>query len=416
LRNYAFKINEILIAITQYLHKKNLLETFKMKYLRISALITVLALVLILSTSVFAGWTTFIVDDGGEDDVGQSTSQEIVNLQPAVSYIDETNDNLKYVRANNAANKDWGSPVTVDTTNVRGESDLFLVDGNPAIAYFDTNQNHLKFVRAKDANGTNWNTPVPVDDSGIAGWNLGAGIVDGNPAICYLDKDNFYLIYVRATNAQGTSWGSPQIVDKSADTGYECSIAIVDGNPAIGYWEYDGDDVMFVRALDSIGATWGTPQIVDAADGSSYQSELRIVNGNPALAYHDSTNDRLKFVRATNSQGSSWGTPEILDSSGKDVGLFASLAIVDGVPAVSYAVNNSGNPHLSYVNAVDSSGISWNDPELVGVDHTGWWNSLVDFNGQAAISSYDAPNTALRFALLDPAVDHTIYLPIVLNK
>jgi hypothetical protein len=111
------------------------------------------------------------------------------------------------VRANDAEYKDWGSPVIVDTTNVRGENDLMIVDGYPAIAYFDSVQDHLKFVRAKDINGTTWNTPVPIDISGNAGWNLAAEVVDGNPAICYLDKTNFYLMYVRATNAQGSVWG-----------------------------------------------------------------------------------------------------------------------------------------------------------------------------------------------------------------
>ena len=273
-------------------------------------------------------------------------------------------------------------------------------------------------MRAKDNLGTTWNTPVIVDDSGIADWYLGAAVVAGNPAICYSDVSSYNLMYVRATDAQGTAWGTPQVVDNSTDTGYECSIAIVDGNPAISYYEYiakNEDYVKFIRATDTTGASWGTPQIVDDSGGSTYLSELRIVDGNPALAYHDSINDRLKFVRATNSQGSAWGTPQELDSSGVEVGKFASLSIVDGVPAVSYVVNNAGNPQLRYIQASNASGSSWNDHELVGVDHTGWWNSLVDFNGDAAISSFDTPNFALRFALHDPSVDYTIYLPIVLK-
>ena len=387
-----------------------------MKYSKITAIFAALVLVLIITTSVLASWNTIIVDEGGENKVGEYTSQEIVNNQPAISYIDITNKNLKYVRANDAANEDWGTPVIVDTTNIQSESDLLLVDGFPAIAYFDSTNNHLKFARAKDINGTTWETPLTVDDSGIADWNLGAYIVDGNPAICYLDSVNYYLMYVRATNAQGTTWGTPQPVDSSADTGYDCSINIVDGYPAISYWEYDGDEIKFVRALDAPGSSWGTPLSIDATKGSGYQSELRIVNGNPALSYHDFTNDQLKYVRATNSVGSEWGTPVVLDSSGKDVGLFTSLNIVDGFPAVSYVVNNSGNPSLRYVHASDASGLTWKDPSPVAFDHTGWWNSLADFNGQAAMSFYDTPKTALRFALFDPAVNDTIYLPLVLSK
>lgn len=390
-----------------------------MKYLRFAILFTIFALVLIMAGGALAGWSTYIIDDGGEDRVGQFTSQEIVSGQPAISYVDDTNDDLKYVRAVDAEGQIWGTPDVIDTSNVRSESDLFIVDGAPAIAYFDSTQKYLKFVRAKDNVGTSWNTPVIVDDSGIADWYLGAAVVDGNPAICYSDVNNYNLMYVRSTDAQGTAWDTPQVVDNSTDTGYECSIAIVDGNPAISYYEYiakDEDYVKFVRATDSTGAAWGTPQIVDDSGGSIYFSELRIVNGNPALAYHDGINDRLKFVRANNNQGSTWGTPVILDSGDRDVGLFTSLAVVNNYPAVSYVANKAGDPELRYVGASDISGTTWNEPELVGVDHTGWWNSLADFNGQAGISSYDSPNEALRYALHDPSVDYTIHLPLIINN
>ena len=395
------------------------MESSQMKKSRIIWLASVIALVIITTTGAFAGWSTVLVDDGGDDIVGHYTSLEVVNNQPAISYNDDTNDNLKYVRAVDAIGEDWGTPVLLDTANVRSESDLLVVDGFPAVAYFDSTQKHLKFIRAKDANGTSWNTPETVDDSGNADWMLGAGIVAGNPAICYLDNNNYNLMYVRATNAQGTAWDTPMVVDDSVDTGYDCSIAIVNGNPAISYWEYigkDADYVKFVRALDSEGATWGTPDIIEDAGGMIYLSEMRVVNGNPAVAYHDSINNRLLFTRATNNQGSAWGTPVKLDDSGIDVGLFSSLAIIDGKPAISYVVNNSGNPQLRYVTAVDASGSSWNEPTIVGVDHTGWWNSLADFKGQAAISSFDSPNTALRFAFFNPEIDHTLHLPIIITK
>lgn len=388
-----------------------------MKLSKLPVLIAMIAVLgLVFTTSVFANWNSFVVDDGGDDQVGHHTSMEIINGQPAISYVDYTNNNLIYVRANDAANKDWGTPVTIDTSNVQNESDLLLVDGLPAIAYFDSSNNHLKFVRAKDANGTTWNTPITVDGTGIANGNLGAFVVDGNPAICYLDSANYYLMYVRATDAQGSSWGTPQPVDNSADTGYECSINIVDGYPAISYWEFDGDEIKFVRALDAAGSSWDAPQSIGATKGSTYVSELRIVNGNPALAYHDYMNNQLKYVRATNTVGSAWGTPLVLDSSGNDVGLFTSFDVVDGAPAVSYVVNNFGNPFLRFIHAADASGTTWNKPSLVADDHTGWWNSLRDFNGQAAISFFDTPTTGLRFALFDSSANNTIYLPIMMSK
>ncbi|MDZ4290204.1 MAG: choice-of-anchor D domain-containing protein, partial [Prosthecobacter sp.] len=133
--------------------------------------------------------TPVTVDSTG--DVGYYTSLAIVNSNPAISYLDITNGDLKYVRASDASGTSWSGPVTVDNTGRVGYfTSLAVVDGNPAISYYDDTNGDLKYVRASDASGTSWGTPVTVDSTGLVGFFTSLVVVDGNPAISYLDYGN----------------------------------------------------------------------------------------------------------------------------------------------------------------------------------------------------------------------------------
>jgi hypothetical protein len=63
------------------------------------------------------------------------------------------------MRASGASGTGWSMPVTVDSTgNVGIYTSLASVDGNPAISYHDQTNFVLKYVRANDANGTSFRT------------------------------------------------------------------------------------------------------------------------------------------------------------------------------------------------------------------------------------------------------------------
>ena len=338
---------------------------------------------------------------GTEPGVGKSCSQVVVNGNPAVSYHDEANRDLKYVRALDASGTNWGTPIVVESDGNTGqETSLQVVNGNPAICYWGNSS--LKYVRALDANGTTWGTPVVVVGSLQAGYTS-LEVINGNPAFSYYDVTDSALKYVRALDANGTTWGTPVTVDNSGSVGQFTSMEVVNGNPAISY-HVGNDFLRYVRALDANGTTWGTPVTVDgtvSADNVGQWTSLEVVNGNPAISYRDAANTDLKYVRALDVDGTSWNASITIDGSTDDDGYFTSLKVVNGKPAIAY--DNFTNRELRYVQANDASGANWDAPIVVDSDgYVGQYASMALVNGNPAISHHDATNGALKWAIILP--------------
>jgi uncharacterized repeat protein (TIGR01451 family) len=253
-----------------------------------------------------------IADTGGLDDVGQFTSLAIVNGNPAISYHAAVGSNLKYVRANSVDGSTWGnSPVSIDIIGFMGQfTSLAVVNGNPAISYWDATDGDLRYVRANSADGSTWATaPITVDTGGsdIVGLATSLVVVNGNPAISYYDLTNGNLKYVRAINADGSVWGGLVIVDSGGDVGAFSALTVVNGNPAISYYDFTNGALKFIRADNANGTAWTTAAIsVDTAGDLGTYTSLAVVNGNPAISYHDVTNTNLKFARACDADGTSW--------------------------------------------------------------------------------------------------------------
>jgi hypothetical protein len=224
----------------------------------------------------------------------RTISLAVVNGNPAISYNDSMNGDLKYVRATNADGTVWGAPLRVDTPG--RYTSLAVVNGNPAISYYDhTNDltnGDLKYVRATNANGTAWGLPVRVDTTGDVGEFTSLAVVNGNPAISYEDFANSDVKYVRATNANGTAWGMRV---RAVNGGHLPSLAVVNGNPAISCIGIT-QDLKYVRATDASGTAWGTPVSIDTTGSVGYPS-LAVVDHQPAIGYTDFANTRLKFIR-----------------------------------------------------------------------------------------------------------------------
>ncbi|MCY7423259.1 MAG: T9SS type A sorting domain-containing protein [Chitinophagaceae bacterium] len=143
----------------------------------------------------------------------------MINGNPAISYYTFNNNYsspagvLKYKRSDDADGNGWTKPVViVKSGGVVGlYNSLHMVDGKPAISYYDQTNQDLKFIQASDVDGASWPpTAITIDAIGDVGKATSLQIVNHVPAIAYYDATNFTLKYVSANDASGAGWGTPQ--------------------------------------------------------------------------------------------------------------------------------------------------------------------------------------------------------------
>ena len=386
-RNYPAKARLLLLAIT-------------------------LLLIISIPTQVFALtmlWNSPQTLDNSTS-VGRFTSLAVVSGTPAISYYDITNNDLKFIRAQNSNGTNWDFPQTLDDSgNVGFDTSLAVIHGFPAVSYFDFTNNDLKFIRAANYNGTSWNAPQTLDTIGDLGRYTSLATVNGVPAISYYDFGSGSLKFIRATDANGTSWDAPQTLDSTGNVGGFTSLAVVNGIPAISYFDYTNGDLKFIRATNANGTSWDVPQILDSTGDVGLYTSLTVVNGVPAISYFYSIfpNGNLKFIHAADADGTSWNAPQTLDSMGL-VGLNTSLAVVNGMPAISYFDNTNNN--LKFIHAMDVSGTSWNVPQILdSTGIVGEYSSLAVVNGSPAISYFDGINNTLKFIRAFGTVDISVW-------
>jgi len=158
----------------------------------------------------------------------------------------------------------------------------------------------------------------------------------------------------------------------------------LNGLPAVAFHQIATGDLLYVvgnNADFSAGALVSTT--ADATGNVGRFATMALVNGLPAIAYWDETNDALKFVRASNTNGSAWGTPVQVDAVG---GRFGSLAIVDGFPAIAY----QGAGDLRYAKASNANGTEWAVTNNLGApSHAIQYPSLVANGTHTGIAYHD---------------------------
>lgn len=280
--------------------------------------------------------TSITVDSIGA--CGAFCSLAIVNGRPAISYFHEQ-DNVRYVRANDALGTSWGTSVGMDNSQSgpRGQGTvLAVIGGRPAIAYQNNTNSNIRYVRANDADGTSWPTSgTTIGFSGATDVQLDLEEVGGLPAVAYHRSQTYDLYYERGGNVDWNGGTAIEVVVASAgSTGWYAQLEVVNGNPAIAFQDVTNTDLMFVRATNATGATWGSPVVVDAAGGSF--GSLGVIDGRPAISYIRSINT-LHYVRSDDSNGSTWGSPVALSSAPIAVN-FSSL--LQNGPYVGVAFHN----------------------------------------------------------------------------
>jgi hypothetical protein len=335
-----------------------------------------------------SGWSIETVDSIGNVGIFPSLAFDSSG-NPAISYVDWTNHDLKLASGNVTA---W-SIQTVDSYGFVGFDETSLAfdsSGNPAISYSEGGTiDNTKFARWT---GATWS--LEVLDNYPGHFSSLAFDLSGNPAIaysCYNPPSSPYNYVLKFAHWTGTDW-SYEIVDDAFDVGAYASLAFdqSSGNPAISYWDRTNRDLKFAR-WD--GSQW-VKEIVDSTGEVGEFASLALdLSGNPAISYYDRSNGDLKLARWT---GSAWSI-ESVDNLG-DAQFYNSLGL---------AFDSSWNPAISYFDNSDYhlKLARWDGSQWVKeiVDDTGnvghCLSSLAfDHSGNPAISYYDSGNGDLKFA------------------
>lgn len=238
----------------------------------------------------------------GTGDAGAYNSMRIVAGRPAISFYNNTNGTLEYVRANDAAGQTWGPPVTVDAVknvNAGAWTSLQIIKGNPAISYYDNTNGQLKYVRASDSEGTAWGPPVVASAATFTGLYASMHVVDGYPAIAYyhiINGNSGSVEFVRARDALGAKWDEPVVLHSAGNAGGYTSLQILDGKPAVSFYDGPNGDLRMVCAAGANGSAWFPSAIVESTGRVGRYSSLLVVNGIPGIAYYDETNAGLRYA------------------------------------------------------------------------------------------------------------------------
>ena len=163
----------------------------------------------------------------------------------------------------------------------------------------------------------------------------------------------------------------PRVHQRTGDfLGAVRSANIVDGRPAKVSWVLDvftfGEYILYFQiAADAKGEQWNDPVMVLTDPKEFSSASLATIDGHPAIAYAIESSNAVYYVRALDAQGATWGTPVQLSAS--DSIVFANLIEVNNRPALTFETrfNAAGVQSNSvwYAVANDATGASWNAPQ-----------------------------------------------------
>ena len=348
------------------------------------------------SVGTATGSITTIVDSAGN--VGTYTSLVIGSDGFArISYVDDTNGDLKFVRCLDAAcaAKNISS---IDTAGVIGEVTSLVLgsDGFGRISYYHDGNDDLKFARCTNADCSSAVVTLVDAASNMGDFSSIKMASDGFARIAYWDDSNGDVEYARCTNADCTT-KVLTTVESSGNVGEYISLALgSDDFARMSYYDASSDDLKFARCTNADCTTKVITAVDSSGDVGKFTSIALGSDGFGRISYYHDGNDDLKFARCTNADCTSKNIATV-DSSGT-VGQYTSLALgSDGFARISYYYSSGGDLRFARCTDADCAG-----KVIATVDSAptvGKYTSLGLGGGDAGrISYYDEPNGNLNFA------------------
>ena len=338
-------------------------------------------------------------------DVGEYTSLALTTAGfPVISYLDDTNDDLKLAACADAT---CSSGTTIRTIDSKGDvgyyTSLALTAGGfPVISYRDGTNKDLKLAVCVDATCSSGTTIRTIDSTGDVGYHTSLALTSaGFPVISYYDGTNEDLKLAVCADATCSSGTTVRTMDSTGRVGWYTSLALTTGGcPIISYADVTNGDLKLAVCADATCSSDTTIRIIDSSGDVGYFTSLVLTTaGFPVISYYDNTNHNLKLAVCADATCSSGTTIRTIDSAG-DVGYHTSLALTAaGLPVISYHDRTSGVLKLAAcadttcslgatVRNVDSSGI-------VG-EHTSLGLTTAGF---PVISYRDLTNDNLKLAV-----------------
>ncbi len=301
-------------------------------------------------------WTLYIVDTVGN--VGLWTSVAEIDGNPGISYHDVTNGNLKFARNANADGSGAWTLQTVDSAaaDVGEYTSLAVVDGKPAISYFDNTNNQLKFTINANADGSGaWTTQI-VDTTGNTGYYTSLAVIDGNPAISYYvagTADN--LRFARNANADGSGAWTFTDIDTTGDVGQYTSLSVISNRPAVSYHDVTNGNLKFaVNANASATGAWSLQTVDSSAANVGEWTSASQIQYYTGISYYDNTNTRLKYAENKDAFGNGAWDIQVVDNAVADAGQYTTLLDVNNRPSIGYHRFTGRNLYYARVGDLDT--------------------------------------------------------------
>jgi PKD repeat protein len=345
------------------------------------------------------GWRNIVLEFGGQTSHWYQ-SMEIVNGKLAFAYgewIPASINSLKYAFCNGdpAQVEDWEFiTLATDETDIIGvDLDLEVIAGNPAISYINNGNSDLRYIRSTTADGNDpadWSSSISIQsDIDKPFSNNGLTEIDGRPALIYKDGDNLY--YSHSSTMDGTSSADWIDLLVATDNYNFAMLNVIDGHPAIVYTRDKGnpDDLTFMRSSTQTGSglsDWSNKETIDTGGIMGSHVQLEMINGRPAIAY-TAGNDDVRYAWSSFADGSEeWWMNEIVPGPGFPNDL-RSLVQYRGRPAFLYRDNN--NDKMVFLHSDDPFGndkSSWTNAQTFDSDENGpSFASMVIFEGRPVI-------------------------------
>jgi hypothetical protein len=127
---------------------------------------------------------------------GAHCSMAFVRDRPCIAFDDPMDGGLYWASANAGSGEAGFGSRELLRANA-SEPFLLVINGCPALSFSDELEDRLMYMRSNDNFGTNWPAPIALDKFGSPGEYSTLLLVDGRPAISYGDDANDFLSFVR---------------------------------------------------------------------------------------------------------------------------------------------------------------------------------------------------------------------------